>query len=161
MKQKKAAKQSVIVSVKHVPPKEIDTLKESVAEGLKALTTSLFEQARLEQSSLTRLSKGMNKLEELLLDDEVISDMDNYQRLALYKTLSSNQNEKIRFMLDLHKSATDKGLQVLDHITRLEKKEVKEEEVKLDTKSTGDDVMVKIQSMLQQKIKDKINTESK
>jgi hypothetical protein len=133
------------------------SLKEEVSAGLTNLTKALYEQADFERDSLARLSKGVARLEQELLSEDTLLELKSYEKMALYRTVSQNMNEKLKFMLDLHTKSADKGLQVLEYIQRTEKEnEPKEKEITIQTKDSGSEVMEKMQSIIQNTIKKRL-----
>jgi len=104
----------------------IDNLKQNMLQEMYVLERCLFQQASKESVQITQLRELLSQLQTLTFSTEAMNEMSSYEKLAAYRTLSSNLTNSMNFMMELHKTV-GKGFEVIDQLEKTKREQETQE----------------------------------
>jgi len=109
-------------------------IQDKIAKSLAIMNIALFDQSSFEFKRVGDLRTLITSLEKTLFDEERLKDMNNYERLELYKIATRNLQSSLSFMQNMNASVS-KSIESLGTAESIAKRASEEQRKEVEVES--------------------------
>jgi hypothetical protein len=142
------------ITAEDVKSLNLEKLEVGMLQNLYTLNHALFSQAGMEYERIGSFREILNKIEPIVFSDEEFNKLEFFDKVGLYKLLSSNLQSSLEFLQGLHAESAG-GLNILNEIRKRKTEKPVEKFSSSADKAKLNNIKMLIESKIRERLAEK------